>query len=423
KGKTLYTMMKGGEKVGLFYVENDRLESKALIKRIQHLMQTAEYSRSDFAILYRTNAQSRLFEQELRNNKIPYVIVGGVRFYERKEIKDILAYLKVIANPKDELSLKRIINTPARGIGDRTISRIENFCNKQNLSFFDGIDQIEKIEGIPPRIKNTIHDFSKMMRGFFKEKEEKNVDELTEIIAEKSGYLDELKKEKTIEAENRIENVKELINATAEFKERSESPTLEGFLEEVSLITDIDRWDNTKDAVTLMTLHAAKGLEFPVVFIAGLEEGLFPLSRSLENPSELEEERRLFYVGITRAKERLFLSHARHRRRFGEMTNLRSRFLDEIPEKFLQVEDYVSPTAEAFTKADLERIEDYFPETATLYDSLLQVGTRVMHSHWGQGQIIQREGFGENLKLTVVFKGGIRKKLLAKYADLEIVGR
>ena len=422
KGKTLYTQMKGGEKLGLFYVESDILESKALVGRIQDLIGKANYTRSNFVILYRTNAQSRLFEQELRDNGIPYVIVGGVRFYERKEIKDILAYLKVLTNPKDELSLKRIINAPARGIGDKTISKIEDFCRKQNLTFFEGINQIEKIEGIPPRLKNTIHNFSQMMQAFFQMKEKMPVDELTEMIAEKSGYVDELKKEKTIEAENRAENVKELINAISEFKERSQNPTPEGFLEEVSLITDIDQWDNTKDAVTLMTLHSAKGLEFPVVFIVGLEEGLFPLSRSLENPSDLEEERRLFYVGITRARKRLFLFHARHRRRFGEMINLRSRFLDEIPEELLEVEDYVSPRGESFAKADLERIETFFPETATVYDSLLQVGTRVIHSHWGEGQIIQREGFGENLKLTVVFRGGVKKKLLAKYADLEIVG-
>jgi DNA helicase-2/ATP-dependent DNA helicase PcrA len=422
KGKTLYTQMKGGEKVCLLYVEDDRLESKACVRRIQYLMEKQNSIRSNFVILYRTNAQSRLFEQELRNNGIPYVIVGGLRFYERKEIKDILAYLKVLTNPKDELSLKRIINAPARGIGDKTILKIEDFCRKQNLTFFEGINQVEKIEGIPPRLKNTIHSFSKMMHEFFKMKEKMPVDELTEMIAEKSGYLDELKKEKTIEAENRVENVKELINATFEFKERSQNPTLEGFLEEVSLITDIDQWDNTKDAVTLMTLHSAKGLEFPVVFIVGLEEGLFPLSRSLENPSDLEEERRLFYVGITRARKRLFLFHARHRRRFGEMTNLRSRFVDEIPEELLEVEDYVSPRGESFAKADLERIEEFSPETATLYDSLLQVGTRVIHSHWGEGQIIQREGFGENLKLTVIFRGGVKKKLLAKYADLEIVG-
>jgi DNA helicase-2/ATP-dependent DNA helicase PcrA len=422
KGKTLYTQMKGGEKVCLLYLEDDRLESKACVRRIQHLMEKTNSTRSDFVILYRTNAQSRLFEQELRDNGIPYVIVGGVRFYERKEIKDILAYLKIIANPKDDLSLKRIINAPTRGIGDKTISKIEDFCRKENLSLFEGINQIEMIEGISPRLKNIIYDFSKMIHQFSKAKEKLPVDELTEMITEKTGYLDELKKEKTIEAENRIENVKELINATSEFKERSEDPTLEGFLEEVSLITDIDQWDNTKDAVTLMTLHAAKGLEFPVVFIAGLEEGLFPISRSLEDPSDLEEERRLFYVGITRARKRLFLSHALHRRRFGEMTNLRSRFLDEIPEELLENEDFVSTRWETPAKPDLERIETFFPETATLYDSLLQVGTRVIHSHWGEGQIIQREGSGENLKLTVIFRGGLKKKLLAKYADLEIVG-
>jgi DNA helicase-2/ATP-dependent DNA helicase PcrA len=422
KGKTLYTQMKGGEKVCLLYVEDDRLESKACVRRIQHLMEKQNSTRSDFVILYRTNAQSRLFEQELRNNGIPYVIVGGVRFYERKEIKDILAYLKIIANPKDDLSLKRIINAPSRGIGDKTISKIEDFCRKENLSLFEGINHIEKIEGISPRLKNVIHEFSKMMLQFSKAKEKLPIDELTEMIAEKSGYLDELKKEKTIEAENRIENVKELVNATSEFKERSDNPTLEGFLEEVSLITDIDQWDNTKDAVTLMTLHAAKGLEFPVVFIAGLEEGLFPISRSLEDPSDLEEERRLFYVGITRARKRLFLSHALHRRRFGEMTNLRSRFLDEIPEELLEVEDFVSTRWETPAKPDLERIETFSPETASLYDSLLQVGTRVIHSHWGEGQISQREGSGEDLKLTVIFRGGLKKKLLAKYADLEIVG-
>jgi DNA helicase-2/ATP-dependent DNA helicase PcrA len=422
KGKTLYTQMKGGEKVCLLYVEDDKLESKACVRRIQHLMEKTNSTRSDFVILYRTNAQSRLFEQELRDNGIPYVIVGGVRFYERKEIKDILAYLKIIANPKDDLSLKRIINAPTRGIGDKTISKIEDFCRKENLSLFEGINQIEMIEGISPRLKNIIYDFSKMIHQFSKAKEKLPVDELTEMITEKTGYLDELKKEKTIEAENRAENVKELINATAEFKERSDNPTLEGFLEEVSLITDVDQWDNTKDAVTLMTLHAAKGLEFPVVFIAGLEEGLFPLSRSLEDPSDLEEERRLFYVGITRARKRLFLSHALHRRRFGEMTNLRSRFLDEIPEELLEVEDFVSTRWETPAKPDLERIETFSPETATIYDSLLQVGTRVIHSHWGEGQIIQREGSGEDLKLTVIFRGGLKKKLLAKYADLEIVG-
>jgi DNA helicase-2/ATP-dependent DNA helicase PcrA len=422
KGKTLYTQIEGGEKVGLLILENEHQEAEALVRQLQHLIKHQGYSLSDFVILYRTNAQSRVLEQQLRDNGIPYMIVGGLRFYERKEVKDILAYLRVLTNPRDDLSLKRIINVPVRGIGAKTISKIENFCLRKNLSLVEGIRLIDKIEGISPRLKSTIHDFSKMMDGFSILRDKLPIDELTELVAEKTGYLDELKKEKTVEAESRIENIKELINATSEFKERSESPTLEGFLEEVSLITDIDVWDKTKEAVTLMTLHAVKGLEFGVVFIAGLEEGLFPLSRSLENPSDLEEERRLFYVGMTRAKERLFLSYARHRRRFADMVNLESRFLDEIPQKLLKADDHIFGKKDHFPKVDLDRVEPFFAESSLPYDSMLQVGTRVIHSHWGEGKIVHREGAGENLTLTVMFSGGIRKKLLAKYADLEIVG-
>jgi DNA helicase-2/ATP-dependent DNA helicase PcrA len=424
KGKTLYTKIKGGEQISLLFLENEHQEAETIVTQIQQLIRQRGYSLSDFVILYRTNAQSRVFEQKLRDSGIPYVIVGGLRFYERKEVKDILAYLKVLTNPKDDVSLKRIINVPGRGIGAQTLSKIENFCLKKNSSFLEGIKRIEEIEGISPRLKKTIHDFSKMLDEFSKLKDKSPVDELTELIAEKTGYLDELRREKTIEAENRIENIKELINATSEFIERSDDPTLEGFLEEVSLITDIDLWDKTKDAVTLMTLHAAKGLEFRVVFITGLEEGLFPLSRSLENPSDLEEERRLFYVGITRAKERLFLSFARQRRRFADMVNLESRFLDEIPKELLKIEEHISHRnrEESFGKVDLNQIKSFFPESAGTYDSMLQIGVRVIHPHWGEGVILFREGSGDNLTLTVVFRGGVKKKLLVKYADLEIVG-
>ena len=350
------------------------------------------------------------------------MIVGGLRFYERKEVKDILAYLKVLANPKDDLSLKRIINVPARGIGAQTISKLENYSLKNNLNLLEGIKHVQEIEGISPRLKKAIQDFSVMLAEFSRAKDKLPVDQITEQVAEKTGYLDALKKEKTIEAENRMENVRELINATAEFKERSDNPTLEGFLEEVSLITDIDLWDKSKDAVTLMTLHAAKGLEFRVVFIAGLEEGLFPLSRSLENPSDLEEERRLFYVGITRAKERLYLSCARNRRRFADMINLKSRFLAEIPEELLQVEGYIREDRERISgELDSDRIKSFTFESEHPYDSMLQIGTTVLHSQWGEGVILSREGSGEDLILVVVFRNGAKKKLLAKYACLEII--
>ena len=422
KGKTLYTHIEGGEKIGLLVSEDEHQEAEALVKRIQHLSGSYGYSLSDSVILYRTNAQSRLFEQRLRDNGIPYVIVGGLRFYERKEVKDILAYLKVLANPKDNLSLKRIINVPGRGIGAKTVAKIESFCRSDNLSLVEGMKRADDIEGLSPRFKNTIRDFSNMLDRFAVLKEKTSIDEFTALVAEKTGYVDELRKERSIEADGRIENVRELINATSEFRERSEQPTLEAFLEEVSLITDIDMWDKSKDVVTLMTLHAAKGLEFRVVFIAGLEEGLFPLSRSLEDPSELEEERRLFYVGMTRAQERLFLSYARQRRRFADILNLKSRFLDEVPQELLEVENHTSRESEYFSRVDVDRIESLSFEAETPYDSMLKVGTRVLHSHWGEGTILHREGAGENLKLTVVFSGGLKKKLLAKYADLEIMG-
>jgi DNA helicase-2/ATP-dependent DNA helicase PcrA len=422
KGKTLYTRIVGGDRVGLLILENEHHEAEALTGQIQHLVAQGDYSLSDFVILYRTNAQSRVLEQELRDSGIPYVIVGGVRFYERREVKDILAYLKILANPRDDLSLRRIINVPGRGIGAQTISKIEGFRLKKDFSLLEGIRHADQIEGISTRLKTALLDFSRMLDEFFGLKDKLPIDELAERISERTGYLSGLKKEKTVEAENRLENVGELINAISEFKERSEHATLEEFLEEVSLITDIDAWDKTKHAVTLMTLHAAKGLEFRVVFIAGLEEGLFPLSRSLEDPADLEEERRLFYVGMTRAKERLFLSYAQQRRRFADMMNLKSRFLDEIPEELLKVEDHLSGRTESSGKVDLDRVESFLPESSPSLDSMLQVGTTVVHSHWGQGRIVHREGAGENLTLVVVFRGGIKKKLLAKYADLEIVG-
>jgi DNA helicase-2/ATP-dependent DNA helicase PcrA len=403
-------------------LENEYQEADSVTEQIQRLVREGGHSRADFVILYRTNAQSRVFEQKLRDSGIPYLIVGGLRFYERKEVKDILAYLKVFANPRDNLSLKRIINVPARGIGAKTISKIESFCLNMNLSLLEGIRRINEVDDLSARLRSTLRDFVELLNGFFELKDKLPIDELTGLVAERTSYLDELKREKTIEAENRIENVKELISATTEFKERSEQPTLEAFLEEVSLITDIDTWDKTKDAVTLMTLHAAKGLEFKVVFIAGLEEGLFPLSRSLENPSDLEEERRLFYVGITRARERLYLSYARHRRRFADMLNLMSRFLEEIPSELLESRDLVSGREDLPTQTDSNRIQSFMPDSSTSYDSMLQVGVRIIHSHWGAGQIVHREGSGENLTLVVIFRGGVKKKLLAKYADLEVIG-
>jgi DNA helicase-2/ATP-dependent DNA helicase PcrA len=417
KGKTLWTDKKGGDKICLHLVEDENYEALICVQKIKNLLEKTNLISKDFVILYRTNAQSRILEQKLRDAGIPYIIVGGVRFYQRKEVKDILAYLKVVSNLDDVLNLRRIINVPSRGIGDKTLSKLEDFALENKTSFFEALKEVEKISDIPQRMQNQINDFYRMMNEFIRAKNQLPIDKLTKLIIEKTGYLDELRKEKTIEAESRAENVLELVTAVEEFKQRAKTPSLEPFLEEVSLLADVDYWDETKDRVSLMTLHSAKGLEFPVVFITGLEEGLFPISRSLESSRETEEERRLFYVGLTRAKEKVFLSYCHHRKRFGDMVNLKSRFLDEIPENLIEVEDFLQ---KGWEEKGIEKIEkgkeDYFE------DSLLKVGTRVLHPHFGEGKVIKKEGLGENTRVEVQFKTGFIKRLMVKYADLEIIG-
>jgi DNA helicase-2/ATP-dependent DNA helicase PcrA len=421
KGKKLWTAQPGGEKINLLFLEDDKMEGLALAQRVNYLLQNSNKSCSDFVVLYRTNAQSRLIEQALRDKGIPYAIVGGVRFYERKEVKDILAYLKILVNPQDIVSWKRVILLSLGGVGEKSFARIEEFNNSQQIDFKEGLKNISRVEGISARQKEKLKEFEKLITHLSEQRNNLPIDEFANTVVEKTGYLDELIAEKTIEAETRAENVKELLSAISEFKERAESPTLESFLEEVSLLTAVDRWDQGKEVVTLMTLHSAKGLEFPVVFITGLEEGLFPLSRCMENPDELEEERRLFYVGITRAKEKLFLSYSQKRRRFGEMQNMKSRFLEEIPEELLEVEDYTL-TSRYPASQNHPRENQTLDSDFDFFTSNLKIGTKVIHPHFGAGKILSTEGSGENMKLVVRFNTGQTKKLLVKYANLEIIG-
>ena len=417
KGKTLWTEGEGGEKIKLVLVDDEHIEALSIVDSIKNILDESTIALKDFVILYRTNAQSRILEQKLRDNGIPYVIVGGVRFYQRREIKDVLAYLKVLVNPNDLVSWKRIINIPPRGIGDKTFARLEEYSIKNGLNCLDALENVEKIPDISSRMKNLIKEFFGTIKEFIGKKDKLTIDKLTEYVIEKTGYLNQLLTEGTIESENRAENLKELISATQEFRQRTDEPSLNAFLEEVSLLSDIDYWDQAKDAVNLMTLHSAKGLEFPVVFITGLEEGLFPISRSMDSQKELEEERRLFYVGLTRAKQKIFLSFAHNRKRFGDMVNLRSRFLDELPSELLEVEDLIA--------AGWERKEKLFQQDQEMEfdDSILKAGTRVLHPDFGEGRVIQKEGFGEGTRLLIRFEAGFTKRLLAKYADLEIIGR
>ncbi len=417
KGKTLWTQKKGGEKIKISYLEDDKTEARWVVQRIKHLIGDMGYALSDFAVLYRTNAQSRAIEQELRDSGIPYTIVGGVKFYERKEIKDILAYLRVLVNPDDQLNLKRIINVPSRGIGEKTIDKIQAESSKKARNLYETLKNIQDMADISEKAKSQISSLMNLLHGLGQLKDDLRIDQVVEKLLEKTGYLDMLVKEGTTQGEMRAENIEELIVAAREFMERADNPSLETFLEEVSLLTGIDQWDDTKDFVTLMTLHSAKGLEFPVVFITGLEDGLFPLSRCLEKQADLEEERRLFYVGLTRAKERVLLSYVDFRRRLGRMMNSRSRFLEEIPEELYDFEDYCGDRGQQRSHSGIER--DYQDWEST--DDVLKVGTWVLHSNWGKGKIIEKQGYGENSKLTVLFSYGGKKKLLAKYANLEIL--
>ncbi|HBR16243.1 MAG TPA: ATP-dependent DNA helicase PcrA, partial [Deltaproteobacteria bacterium] len=388
-------------------------------------------SYKDFAIFYRTNAQSRIFEEHFIRSGMPYNIVGGLRFYERKEIKDTIAYLKVIANPSDSLSLMRIINTPPRGIGKTTVDRAAAFGAEQNIPLVDAFKlAIER--GILPPHKG--HNFITMIQRFHasllptpnSQLRTLPIHELAKKLLEESGYIKMWEDEKTEEADNRIENLHELISAIRDFEKSRENVSLADFLDHVALISDIDTFEDKHNRITLMTLHSAKGLEFPVVFMVGMEEGLFPHSRSVNGDSEdeLEEERRLCYVGMTRAMKKLFLLGARERTIYGESRfQGQSRFIDEIDLNYLKIigpkgndKNHNTPEEpQTFASEEPKVVYDYDIHTA---GNMWQVGMKVKHPSFGIGVIKAKEGSGENTKLTVLFHGLGSKKLALKYASI-----
>ncbi|MBP2240900.1 DNA helicase-2/ATP-dependent DNA helicase PcrA [Cytobacillus eiseniae] len=431
KPKNLWTENNEGNKIYYHRADSEQGEAQFVVGKIKELMKEEKRNLSDIAILYRTNAQSRVMEEVLLKSNIEYAIVGGIKFYDRKEIKDILAYLRLIANPDDDISLQRIINVPKRGIGSGSIDKIANFALLHEMTMFDALDSIELV-GVSPKITKQAAEFRDLIKNYTQMQEFLSVTELVEEILEKSGYKEMLIAEKSIEAESRLENLEEFLSVTKNFEEGSEDKSLIAFLTDLALVADIDKLDEDgeqADSVVLMTLHSAKGLEFPIVFLIGLEEGVFPHSRSLMEEAEMEEERRLMYVGITRAEEELFLTNAQMRTLFGRTNmNPASRFIKEISFDLLEglepakkaATPFGSPFSSSPTRQPQRKPVIRPAMNATGGDELgWNVGDKAVHGKWGTGTVVSVKGAGESIELDIAFPKPVGiKRLLAKFAPI-----
>lgn len=433
KPKDLWTDNEEGAKIKQYRASFEQDEAFYITSQIQKLRRDG-FKYHDIAILYRTNAMSRVIEEVFIKSNIPYQIVGGIKFYERREIKDLLAYLRLIANPDDDLSLVRIINVPKRGIGDTTVEKIAAFAGQHGISIYAALDRVDEI-GLSARFVSKLLEFRDLIRNLAQMNEYLSVTELTEEMITRTGYRLELQAEGGLEAQARIENIEEFLSVTQAFEQNNEEPTLVAFLTDLALIADIDSFDDEEEQgsnVVMMTLHSAKGLEFPVVFIPGMEEGIFPHSRALMDESEMEEERRLCYVGITRAQKQLYLTHASMRTLFGRTTsNAPSRFFKEIPEEVLESDNptparrvgassYTAPQNVQSKVTAPTRIQA--PSSSGAEKMGWNVGDKANHRKWGVGTVVSIKGEGDSMELTIAFPAptGI-KKLLAAYAPVEKV--
>jgi DNA helicase-2/ATP-dependent DNA helicase PcrA len=429
KGKTLWTEFAGGEKLRLLLVDSAEAEAVRVADCIE--AGRGETPLREMVILYRTNAQSRAFEEQLRRRNLPYQIVGGISFYQRKEIKDLMAYLKLIVNSRDDVSFERVINYPRRGIGEKTIADIATIAHRERLSSYDvakAADSYPELAGRAARIRS----FAELIEKYRGLKDSKPVDLLTQDLVDDLALIEDLRKEDAIIGQTKIENVESFIEGAAAFVRGNGEVLLENYLDTVSLFTDVDAYSEIEDKVALMTIHTAKGLEYMTVFLVGLEEGLFPLGRTIDQPMQLEEERRLFYVGATRAKRHVVLSSATTRYRFGEVMSVPSRFIKEIPEELIEPLDY--RTGRYYDTAGAKAPTSFFgqagkagPETTGVHyeyeaDELMRAGRIVQHPTFGRGKIVQTEGYGESLRLDIMFSGVGLKKVMAKYAKLKIIG-
>ncbi|HEY4552213.1 MAG TPA: DNA helicase PcrA [Bacillaceae bacterium] len=431
KPKNLWTDNDHGQKIVYYRADGEQTEAQFVAGKIKEMCDAGKRKLSDFAVLYRTNAQSRVIEEVLLKSNIQYNIVGGTKFYDRKEIKDLLAYLRLIANPDDDISLLRVINVPKRGIGATSLDKISRYAREQDMSLFEALGEVDFI-GLAGKTANAAAEFYSFIGNFTQMQEFLSVTELVEDVIEKSGYREMLKAEKSLEAQSRLENIDEFLSVTKSFEDGSDDKSLIAFLTDLALVADIDRLDEDGtpgEAITLMTLHSAKGLEFPVVFLIGMEEGVFPHSRSLMEEDEMEEERRLAYVGITRAEEELYITNAQMRTLYGR-TNMNpvSRFISEIPEELLEhahAEERRQTTPFGFSTASPHRqrpVSRPVPVPSGAGDASWKAGDRAEHKKWGIGTVVSVKGEGSGAELDIAFPSPVGiKRLLAEFAPIKKV--
>jgi len=422
KPKSLWTETPGGELAVRFRADNEHEEALFVAEEVHRLVDEEGHRYSDVAVFYRTNAQSRVLEDVFMRAGMPYKVVGGVRFYQRKEIKDVLAYLRLLLNPQDVISARRVINTPKRGIGEATVAALESFALTEGIPFLDAARRVDEIATLATRARGAVAGFVRVMDTLEAALESgAGPARMVEAASTESGYLLELETERTVDAEGRIENLRELSGVAAEYEARTPDGEVPGFLEQVALVSEQDEYDEEASSVTLMTLHNAKGLEFPVVFIIGMEDGVFPHYRSMGDSAQLEEERRLAYVGITRARERLYLTHAWSRSLFGQTSyNPPSRFLAEIPGDLLRSieEDELAGAGAGDGGSSIRQAVS--TGTKTTVD--VSAGDTVVHDRWGEGVVLAVSGRGTDAEATVIFEDAGQKRLLLAYAPLRKVG-
>ena len=414
--KKLWTENDEGCDITVLESANELEEAANIVRAIQDKVAYENGRYSDAVVLYRMNAQSRVFEEAMVNARMPHRLIGAMRFYDRREIKDVIAYLRLAVNPYETVSLRRVINVPHRGIGRTSMDRMEGFAASEQIGLYDALRRIEEATDVPKRARESMAKFAELVDHLHQMSGDVSVHRLTEEVLETSGYVQALRDEPKMEAQTRLENVQELLSVTEQFELNDEETSLPAFLEQVALISDIDTYDESGDAVTLMTLHSAKGLEFPIVFMAGLEEGIFPHRRSMGDREELEEERRLCYVGMTRAQKDLTFSYAHQRMVMGQIQRSEmSRFIREIPEELFAETLPVKRIA-----ADTQWKTDFRPRR-TMSTATFRSGQKVTHPQFGRGIVLNSSRTGEREQVTVAFDGGGIKKLQVSVANLEKV--